>query len=304
MTVTQATYVLEVASCHNISQAAERLYVSQSAISQQILKLERELGYPLFTRSLHGLTLTAAGERFCEQARPVIDAWLVLCRSVQADEPAVRHQLRIGMGARAYSNGLFPDILSFFDAREDIEVSFITEASNDYLTFLRQQRIDLALDVLPSENYLAGRKDFYSCPLIREPQCVLMAEDAPLAQREHLTWQELQGATMMSGLEQSSEARHLRQLCLDNGITLERIYRSDGINTIMNMVRAGRGITLGPRSFADYYHVAAVLLLPGSEASLQFICLQRALHLKTIREFRNFLLTLCRRDSDRASTAP
>lgn len=293
MTITQAIYVLEVASCRNISQAAERLFVSQSAVSQQILKLERELGYALFTRSLHALTLTAAGERFCEQARPVVDAWLALCHAVQADEPAVKHQLRIGMGSRVYSNGLFSDILSFFDARPDIEVSFITEAGNDFLTFLHQQRIDLALDVLPSDDYLAARREFYSCPLIREPQCVLMAESDPLARREHLTFQELQGSTMMSGLERSTEARLLNALCHDNGITLDRIYRSDGINTVMDMVRAGRGIVLGPKSFAAYYQVAAVPLQPEREASLQFICLQKTLHNKTVRDFRAFLLSRC-----------
>ena len=44
MTTTQALYVLEVAACRSMSRAAQRLYVSQSAISQQIQKLEQELG--------------------------------------------------------------------------------------------------------------------------------------------------------------------------------------------------------------------------------------------------------------------
>ena len=75
MTTTQALYVLEVAACRSMSRAAQRLYVSQSAISQQIQKLEQELDCALFTRTVTGLELTAAGENFCHQARPVIDAW-------------------------------------------------------------------------------------------------------------------------------------------------------------------------------------------------------------------------------------
>ena len=58
MTTTQALYVLEVADSRSISQAARRLYVSQSAISQQIMKLEKELGCSLFARSTYGLALT------------------------------------------------------------------------------------------------------------------------------------------------------------------------------------------------------------------------------------------------------
>ena len=60
MTTTQALYVLEVAACRSMSRAAQRLYVSQSAISQQIQKLEQELGCALFTRTAAGPELTAA----------------------------------------------------------------------------------------------------------------------------------------------------------------------------------------------------------------------------------------------------
>lgn len=298
MTITQVSYILEVASCRSISRAADRLYISQSALSQQIARIERELGYALFIRSLHGFELTAAGKRFCEEGRPILDGWNAFLRVVQTKNPSTRQQLRIGMGSRVYSNGLFPEILSFFDAKPEIEVSFVTEAGSDFLAPLSQQNIDLALDILPSEDYLTDKKEFFSCPLIREPQCVLMAKSDPLAEKEYISLRELQGATMISGLEHSVEARQLNELCRDNGITLNRIYRSDGISTIMNMVRAGRGIVLGPKSFAAYYQVAAVPLRPKSEAALHFICLQKATRVRVIREFHSFLLSICQTDAD------
>ena len=111
MTTTQALYVLEVAACRSMSRAAQRLYVSQSAISQQIQKLEQELGCALFTRTVTGLELTAAGENFCHQARPVIDAWQKLCQDLNADNATAKKQLRIGLGSRVYSNSLFQDIV-------------------------------------------------------------------------------------------------------------------------------------------------------------------------------------------------
>ena len=60
MTIAQVLYVLEIADCRSISAAAERQFISQSALSQQIQRLEGELGYPLFVRTPRGLTLTAA----------------------------------------------------------------------------------------------------------------------------------------------------------------------------------------------------------------------------------------------------
>lgn len=75
MTIAQVLYVLEIADCRSISAAAERQFISQSALSQQIQRLEGELGYPLFVRTPRGLTLTAAGETFCREARPVAEQW-------------------------------------------------------------------------------------------------------------------------------------------------------------------------------------------------------------------------------------
>lgn len=294
MTLSQAIYVLEVAACKSVSLAAKRLYISQSAVSQQIKKLEKELGYPLFDRTPYGLELTREGERFCEEGRGALEAWTEFSRKVQRADAPARSVLRIGMGARVYSNGLFPDILAFFDARQDIEVSFITEANSNFSEDLRRQRIDLALDVIPPSDEKAVREEFYACPLIVEEQCVLMAETDRRAKAKSLSFRDLQGATMMSGLENSQEARHLELICQKHGIMLDRIYRSDGIHTVMNMVRAGKGITLGPASFAGYYQVRAVPLRPRSEEALFFLCPRKAVQAGLIRELLEYLTELCK----------
>ena len=294
MTTTQALYVLEVAACRSMSRAAQRLYVSQSAISQQIQRLEQELGCALFTRTVHGLEPTAAGERFCRQARPVIDAWQKLCRDVQASNPTAHKQLRIGLGSRVYSNSLFEDIVRYFEGQPDIEVSFFTEAGMDFLMALRQQQVDLVLDRLPTEDYLDRQSEYSSIPLVRERQCVLLSRRDPLAGRERIAIRELEGTTVISGLENSAEDRQLKELCSRHGFTPRRIYRSDSIETNMSLTRSGVGVVLGPESFARYYNVAAVPLEPETEASLRFVCLKNLLQRREIRQFRDYLLRVCR----------
>ena len=294
MTTTKALYVLEVAACRSMSRAAQRLYVSQSAISQQIQRLELELGSALFTRTLHGLELTAAGERFCREARPVIDAWEKLCRDVQASNPAAKKQLRIGLGSRVYSNSLFEDLVRFFDEHAEIEVSFFTEAGMDFLMSLRQQQVDLVLDRLPAEDHLDRQSEYYSVPLVRERQCVLMARRDPRAGLEHVSFRDLEGATVISGLENSAEDRQLKELCTRHGFSPARIYRSDSIETNMGLVRGGVGLVLGPESFARYYNVSAVPLEPETWASLRFVCLKSLLQRREIRQLRDYLVRICR----------
>ncbi len=294
MTTTQALYVLEVASCRSMSRAADRLYVSQSAISQQIQKLEQELGCVLFTRTVYGLQLTSAGESFCRLARPVIDAWQELCEELNTGNLTTKKQLRVGLGSRVYSNSLFGDVVRFFDGHPELEVSFHTEAGMDFLLALRQQQVDLVLDRLPTEDYLDRQPEYYNLELIRERQCVLMARRDPRAGRKGISIADLEGSTVISGLENSAEDRQLRELCRRYDLSLSRIYRSDGIDTNMSLVRAGVGVVLGPESFSRYYNVAAVPLEPRTDASLRFICLKSMLQRREIHQFRDYLVETCR----------
>lgn len=64
MNIQQLTYIVEIANCKSISRAAEYLFVSQPALSQQIRNLEKELGYRVFHRTSKGLELTEKRECF------------------------------------------------------------------------------------------------------------------------------------------------------------------------------------------------------------------------------------------------
>lgn len=73
MELTQLRYVLQLASTSNFSKAADRLYITQPALSQQINVLEEELGLKLFRRTTRKVTLTETGEEFVRGAR---ESWI------------------------------------------------------------------------------------------------------------------------------------------------------------------------------------------------------------------------------------
>ncbi|MDD6245789.1 MAG: LysR family transcriptional regulator [Firmicutes bacterium] len=294
MTVTQVLYALEVARCQNVSRAAERLLLSQSALSQQLRRLEQELGYPIFTRTLHGVQLTPEGERFCEQAAGMARTWKEFQANVQKSALGIRKRLRIGMGSRVYSNDLFQQIAQFFEEHEDLDVAFVTEVGLDFISQLRRGTLDLALDRLPDTNIGVLEKEISICPLIREPQCVLLSPDDPRSQRTSISLYELQGCAITSGLEGSAEESTLLETCRRHGITLNRVYRSDGVETSMNLVRSGRCVALGPASFAAYHQVAAVPLTPWTEVCLCFICRRETLKQPEIAMLQRYLQNVCR----------
>ena len=75
MDINQARTFLEVASCGSFIMAAERMHVTQTAVSARIRTLEQQLGRQLFVRNKAGARLTSAGERFMRHAATMVQVW-------------------------------------------------------------------------------------------------------------------------------------------------------------------------------------------------------------------------------------
>ena len=290
MTLTQVLYALAVEERLNFSAAAKALFVSQPALSLQIKSLETELGYQLFERTTHGVAVTKRGHEFCEAARPLSAAWTEFQRRVR---DGASRTLRIGLGARVYSNRLFRKIVRFLDKHPELDVTFVTEAGHDFFADLRSGSLDLALDRLPPPSLLDNADDFASWTLIDEPQCILLPIDDPRAAQKEFRFDELHGCTVITGLENTMEDRTLKFLCRQHGLALNRLYRSDSMKTNMDLLRSGKGVIIGPQSFADYFGVAAVPLEPAVSASLDFICLNKNAARPEIATLRRYLQKLC-----------
>ncbi|NYI71107.1 DNA-binding transcriptional LysR family regulator [Naumannella cuiyingiana] len=96
----QLRYFLEVARELHFGRAAEALRVAPSAVSQQVARLERELGTPLLDRSHRAVRLTEAGQRFAPRARAVLDAANAAADSVRVPSRVVRLGTSAGLGTR------------------------------------------------------------------------------------------------------------------------------------------------------------------------------------------------------------
>ena len=109
-------YFVAVAEDLHFTRAAERLFISQPALSKQIRMLERQLGAPLFDRGREGVRLTPVGEALLPHARQVLAAWDRGWAEAEQAKSKQRATLVAGMSTSPGRGGLLPAIRSRFTA--------------------------------------------------------------------------------------------------------------------------------------------------------------------------------------------
>ncbi|MFF0777764.1 MULTISPECIES: LysR family transcriptional regulator [unclassified Streptomyces] len=175
-------YFVTVAEELHFTRAAERLYVSQPALSKQIRVLERQLGFQLFDRRPTQLALTAQGEALLPRARELLAAWRDALRTARTAGPAV--VLTVGMQT-AVGRDVQRDVLSGFRER-GWQITLRLVAWEDPSAGLADGGSDLAFVWLP----LPGR-DFATRTLARERLWVALPAGHRLADQPEVDFAEL-----------------------------------------------------------------------------------------------------------------
>ncbi|MFD5449729.1 MULTISPECIES: LysR family transcriptional regulator [unclassified Streptomyces] len=173
--VRELRYFAAVAEELHFTRAAERLYVSQPALSKQIRALERQLGTELFRREPRGVTLTEAGTALLPYARRVLADWAEGAAAVRA----ARHgTLVVGMSTSPGRGGLLPAIRSRFTAAHPQVRPRLRQSSwHDPTAGLADGTADVAHVWLPLPD--AGRYAWTT--VAEEPRLVALPDTHPLA---------------------------------------------------------------------------------------------------------------------------
>ncbi|WP_367321032.1 LysR family transcriptional regulator [Streptomyces sp. HUAS ZL42] len=176
-------YFVTVAEELHFTRAAERLYVSQPALSKQVRALERQLGVELFRREPQGVTLTEAGTALLPHARRVLGDWAEGSAAMAAARAARRGTLVVGMSTSPGRGGLLPAIRSRFTAAHPEAIVRLRQVTwEDPTAGLADNTADVAFVWLPLPD--AGR---YGWTVVaEEPRLVALPETHRLAARGEL----------------------------------------------------------------------------------------------------------------------
>ncbi|WP_328679374.1 LysR family transcriptional regulator [Streptomyces sp. NBC_00343] len=181
-------YFVAVAEELHFTRAAEKLYVSQPALSKQIRALERQLGAELFRRDRQGVALTGAGAALLPYARRVLAVWAEGASALAEVSAAEHSTLVVGMSTSPGRGGLLPAIRSRFTAaRPAANVRLRQVSWDDPTAGLADGDADVAFVWLP----LPDAERYGWTVVAEEPRLVALPETHPLAARAEVDFADL-----------------------------------------------------------------------------------------------------------------
>ncbi len=244
----QLKYFLAVAEEKSFSRAAERLHISQPPLSQQIMKLESELGVRLFTRTTRSFELTVAGRALMVEAADLLGRMRMTIDTIRQIDRGQVGRLRVGIVGSAMW-GPIPGLLERFQTDFPRVTWTIHELGpNDQWEALRNKQIDVGFwrepriepDVLKAANL---RQEL----CFKEQFCVAVNARHPLSSRDAISLLDIASEPMLTlHLDQSAEPRYLMQCCVNAGFEPTIFQEAAEPQTLLAMVGAGLGVALMP----------------------------------------------------------
>lgn len=178
MDTKQIEYIIKISEENNITHAAEKLFITQSALNQQLLKLEKELGTPLFHRSRTNWRLTEAGEVYVENAREILRIKKLTYDRIHDIADVKKGTLSIGFtpgrGITMFG-AVYPD---FHRAYPGIIVEPVEQNVKQLQEMITSGQLDIAFLTLNESDKINNEY----IPLLHEEIFLILPEQHPLSQ--------------------------------------------------------------------------------------------------------------------------
>jgi DNA-binding transcriptional LysR family regulator len=246
MELRQLRYFVAVAEEGNISRAAQKIFLTQPALSRQIKALEEEIGQCLLERQAHSIRLTSTGETLLHEARELLKHADQVLERVRAARQGV--QLRIGY-APSFASGLLSEAVAIFAQKHpNARVELFDLSTKEILSGLENDTLDVALTVGPDRD----AHGFKWTPLLRPSWQLAVHRNHPLARRPTVTPSEAVRGPLLAYCQRdypeywniiTDWLREHQQRPIIAG-------EYDGVNSLLAAVESGLGVAIVTTSTA------------------------------------------------------
>lgn len=247
--------LVAIAESGKLAVAAERVHVSQSALSHQIKAIESHYGMALFDRTRHGLRFTPAGERLLALARESLAAISEAERDLVRLKGDTSGELRVVLECHTCFDWLMPVMDEFRRRWPEVEVDLVAGFHADPLSLIAEGRADMVIGSKPPT-----RRGLVVAPLFRFEILAVIANEHRLRNKRRIEAQDLAGETLITYPVPETRIDLIREVLEPAGIRLQR-RTAELTVAVLQLVASRRGVAAlpnwGVKNYVDHDYVLA-----------------------------------------------
>lgn len=233
MTLRNLEIFITVVEAGTMRGAADRLFISQPSVSGAISEMEKECGTKLFERMNKKLFITLAGEKLLKYARRMVN----LNQEIHYQMEHIEANTRLRIGATVtVGTCVMTDVIQ---KMEEISPYVFVNNTHEIEHQLLTNQLDIALveGTVQSEELLV-------VPTIADELVLVCEKHHPLAQKQGVTLQDIEGALMILREKGSGTRQSFEDVLQDSGVSVELLWECNNTEAILNAVKKGFGMTV------------------------------------------------------------
>ena len=261
MTFEQLDFFITTVQSETFFDAAEKLHTTQSTLSKQMKKLEKELDLTLWDRSRRSAVLTPAGEAFYKEALKLSHQYHAMLHTMQAFRQPDSRTVCLGTLPILSQYGLTAPLNRFAKLHPKVHLSIFEVEEQELLSGFSQDKFDLIL----ARETMIDQSLCHFCPVATDRLCVMLPAAHPLAGKSQLSLSEIAGENFILMHPYTSIYQLCQKLFEQAGIT-PHILRTARMESIISAVQFGEAISLFPESNFNLFRHPGVVAVPLSDA--------------------------------------
>lgn len=261
MDIVKLKYFLMLVACGSFSNAADKLYISQSALSKNIKSLETLLNVELIDRSKHKLTLTPAGKAFLPYAEQTVLEYTKILNEMSYYSDFSKYVISMGVLPLADEYGISNIVTQYWIEHPELQISFIERNQVELETKLTSGSLSLAI---LRTDYLDHDKIEYT-NIIEDKFVIACSNQNKLALRKSISLSELEDERFILLEEDSGITQRFKRECSTYGVIPLAPFYQTRHRPLLTAVSHNLGITALPQKLIERSFVTNLTVIPLEE---------------------------------------
>lgn len=229
----------EVALSESISDASKKLFITQSAVSKAIKKLEEDLNTNLFYRNSKGVKLTEKGEELLFYVEEAFNNLVTAERTMTESKTLNKGKISIGVPSQIGSFYIFEDITNFHKKYPNIEITIISKTTTQLLKLLERHEIDFIIDTSPINTKI---DNIIIQPLIEVKNCFVAKSDTSIDIDKIKTIKDLANYPLVLPIKGTDNRKQLDKVFEKNNVELNNVINVHTSEMIAGSIKKDLGI--------------------------------------------------------------